>query len=417
VKPAPLIFVFPLLAAGVFAAETPLTWEDVARRAREANPTLAAATLDYQAAMAGTEVSANGFLPRLSASGGYSRSGSSGQSAVENWQAGLDAAWDVFHPGTYFSHRQVRMREIQAEAQALSTEIGVRRDALGAFAALLYAQEQIGTAERILALRDQAAQVVALKYGSGREFLGNHLQSQAERADAAAQRDQSLRDRHTARVALARLMGAGDPEVLAVTGTVAVPALSTAPETGALLEAHPDWTLARARWEESRADVGEARSDFWPVLSLTGDRSWTGTSFFPSDPSWSAGARLSLPLFQQGISASYHNVDRARARRDAQRARLEETRWALRDGIESAWSDYAATRDQLAVREKFLAAARQRNEEAFARYTAGRLAFENWEPIVTALASAERQALAARRDAALAQAGWEWAAARTLEER
>jgi outer membrane protein TolC len=110
--------------------------------------------------------------------------------------------------------------------------------------------------------------------------------------------------------------------------------------------------------------------------------------------------------------------DAAAARRDwkAREEDLRAARLELRRSLESAWSDWAARADRVAVQNQFLAAIEQQNSEASIRYASELMSFENWEQVVTDLVNVERSALQAERDAAVAEAAWRNARGVPLED-
>ncbi|MEK7743971.1 MAG: TolC family protein, partial [Elusimicrobiota bacterium] len=154
----------------------------------------------------------------------------------------------------------------------------------------------------------------------------------------------------------------------------------------------------------------------WPTLSASYSKSLRGRSYFPGEPFWSAAGVLSRPLFGGGPTALSHGI--SAAGRDLERSEqgLRAARAQVQSALEAAWAGLAQNLDQLKVRELFLEAALQRDEEASVRYSSGLMTFENWELVVADLVDSERGVVRSRRDAMLAEAQWDRAAGLSLEE-
>lgn len=401
-----------LLLGSAAGASGPLTWEDVVRRAAAQNPELAAARASEDAARARRASSVNGFLPSVSLAQRVSRS----DGAERTWSASADASLDLLNVGAWAGVRSAdaSLREARHQRQLASADL--RLNLFTAYAGLLFAQRQIVVAQKIRDLRNDNAQMVDLKYRSGREYKGNGLRAAAERAQAEADLAQAQRDLSSAQSALCRQMGDETYEVGTVTGTLAVPPASARPDWNALIADHPRVRLAESRVDAARAAYQKARGGLAPTLSVGYSRRYDGPDFFPDGPHWTASGVLNWPIFGKGLTAAF--FDAAAARRDwkAREEDLRAARLELRRSLESAWSDWAARADRVAVQNQFLAAIEQQNSEASIRYASGLMSFENWEQVVTDLVNVERSALQAERDAAVAEAAWRNARGVPLED-
>lgn len=405
---------FAVLACAAGLAAQELSWPDLARMAASQNPDLAASLRDEEAARARYRGSFNGFLPRVGLSQSYSDS--SGASASSRWRAGADASLDVFSLENIYGSKAASAALEQARARRRLVSANLRFDLFSAYAGVLFARAQVDVSRKIHDIRRENAQMVALKYQSGRESKGNSMRAEAELAQAEADLAQAQRGLRAAAAELNRRLGIEGVEAPAVTGTFSVPPLPEAPDA-ALSAAHPQVILGRLGVAQAKAELGRSRGAFWPSLSANYSRSFQDEKYFPANPGWSASGVVSWPLFGRGPTASYY--DAAAARQDFRR-REETLRAALyevRSGLEAAWAGLAEKIDQVGVQRRFLLASRQRNQEAGVRYATGLMSFENWELVVTDLVNFEKGVLRAERDAALAGAAWEKALGTPLEER
>ena len=392
----------------------PLSWQDLARIALARNPDLASSRRAQEAAEARYRGTFNGYLPRLSLSQKYSQADRS--LAASRWQAGADLSLDLFNRGRFYETQAAASGLDLSRVQRRLASVDLRFDLYSAYTGLLYAQEQIRVSRKIRDLREDNAQMVRLKYESGRESKGNSLRAGAELAQAEADLAQAQRDLRASQAELDRQLGRDEFDLQAVTGTLEVPSLPSLPDTASLTAGHPQVDLAKAGLSRARADLEGARSSFWPTLSAGYSRSFQGPDYFPDSPHWSAFGLLSWPLFAGGPTAAYFNLSAARKDLRRQEENLRSARDRVRSGLESAWSDLAAKTDQVRVQKQFLEAALQRNMESAVRYASGLMTFENWELVVSDLVNSEKGVLRAERDAALAGAAWEHSLGKPLEE-
>lgn len=402
-----------LLAAPAGAAT--LTWEEAAARAAEANPSLSSARLTRDARRAAYWSSYNRLLPSLALSNSVSESDTSRQ---PSYSASASASLTLFDVGDYAAIRSASASLGLSEAALRRASADLRSSLRRAFSSLLFAQTGLDVARRVLEVRGRNAELVRLRYESGRESKGNMLRAQAQRVQAEVALATAQRDLRVAQRELARQLGREAFEPYVASGTFsAAPAPPVPDDFRALLPLRPDVASAEASVRASQASLSSARSAFFPRLSADYTRSRSGDTEFPSGRrSWSAGATLSYPLFGGGPAEAFLSSLASKRSLEASRRELEATRQAALSDLEGAWSDYATAGDQVRVQEALLAAARQRNDEADVRYASGLLSYDVWEPIVSDRVSSERSAVAARRAAMDAETAWDRALGRALGE-
>lgn len=392
-----------------------LDWNSCVALAAQRNPDLLGAQRSLAADSARYFGSYNGFLPSLSLSSRYSDS----RDATGNsrWSADGTASVDVFNLRNFASVRGASASLSSSEATLRLQSADLRQTLRRAFASLLFSQEQVSVSERVLAIRKQNADLVSLKYDSGRESKGNMLRARAELVEARALLAQSVRSLRVARQELGRQVGLDAFEVLIATGTLDAGPLPPAADPTAIAGRHPSLLSREAAQRAARAALLSARSDYLPNISASYSRGRVGPTYFPTrDPGWSASGSLSIPLFGSGLTATYFDVSAAKRELERAEQDLRSTRNSIVAGLESSWADLAGSIDQLEVQKSFLEAARQRNSEASVRYSSGLLSFENWEIIVGDLVNSERGWVRAQRDAVLAEADWNRALGLTLED-
>jgi outer membrane protein TolC len=397
-------FSFLLIYAAAQAAE-PLTWQQCVQITSQNNPDLISAqkaVAERQAQYAG---SYSGLTPRIGLSSSYNDS--KGHPTVARWRADGSATIDLFNQSRFAAIKSAGADFDEAQANLQLVSASVLFSLRKAFADLLYAQEQIQVSQRIYDIRNRDADLVTLSYNSGRESKGNKMRAQAQLFQAKADLAQATRDLRSAQQELNQQLGNDQFNPLIATGTFATAGLSVQPDAfDTIVNDHPSVKIQTAAYESAKADLKQAWSSAWPVLSANYDRSFFGSSWFPDQASWTASGVLSLPIFGGGLTSTFYGVKGARRGLEKSDEDLRSTRNQVRSDLESNWSDFAGSRDQVAVQAALLEAARQRNGEADVRYASGLLSFENWEQIVTDRVNFERSLVRAQQTAMIAEAQW-----------
>jgi outer membrane protein TolC len=404
-----------LLLAALPCSAGVVTWDDVSGQAAAGNPALASSGLARDARRALYYSSFNRVLPSLSLSNSVSESNSARTPA---YSASASASVSLFDMGDYASIRSASASLGSAEAGVRRASADLRSSLRRAFSSLLFAQTGLEVASQVLEVRRKNAELVGLRYESGRESKGNRLRAEAQRVQAEAAVAAAGRDLRTARRELARQLGREGFEEFIASGTFSAPPPPPRPDDfRALLALRPDIALAEASVRASEASLAAARAAWYPTLSADYTRTRSGAREFPSSRTgWSAGATLSYALFGGGPAQTWLNDLASKRSLEASRLDLAAARQAALSELETAWSDFADADDQVRVQDALLAASRQRNDEADVRYASGLLSYDLWEPIVSDRVSTERSAVSARRAAMDAETAWDRALGRALGE-
>ncbi|MCB4755842.1 MAG: TolC family protein [Elusimicrobia bacterium] len=419
VRRSSVVLIFMVLVPVVWGAEeqkSPLTWADCVLIASQKNPDLRAAQKNLAASKASYYGSFNGYSPQITLSNTYSDSDS--HNPDSRWGAQGTASMNFFNPTTNASIRSASASLRQAEASVRIASANLRFSLKQAFADLLFAQEKVRVAEKILDLRMDNSKMVTLSYESGRESKGNMLRAQAELRQAQADLASAHRDMRSSQQDLGRQLGLDEFAAVTATGTLATAPLPELPNTSLLVDQTPPVAQLEAALEIARAGLQSARSQLWPFLSGQYSRSVNGKDEFPNDTyQWNASIGLSYRLFGGGITSVYYAASAARRNLEQAAENLRSTRNQVRSNLESGWAHLADGIDQVQVQKQFLEAGQQRNKEAHVRYTSGLISFEDWELAVTDFVNSEKSAIQSAHDALVAEAQWEQALGKPLEEK
>ncbi len=377
------------------------------------NPDLRSAFFAQEASRATYKGSYNGVLPHLSLSNSYTDASSS----PKTWDAAGNASLDLidFSQWANIQSAAASLKQSQAgrELAAANALLSLYRG----FTSLLYAQEAILVNTTIRDIWHTDAQLIGLRYQSGRESKGNNMNTQAQYLQSDIALQQAGRDLHVSQQQLSQALGYDNFSALAVTGTWSAASVPTPrPDFTAILAKVPQVRVQEAVLEQARAAIKSAHSTLWPTLSLNYSKGTQGTSEFPSSPFWTFTGVVNYPLFGNGPTATYYASQAAERAYDKAKEDLRSTRNQMLSTLESAWSAFALAQDQVRVQSAFLAAAKQRKEESDIRYQSGLMTFEEWNLVVQDFVNFQTSFLRSEQNLILAEAQWRFATGEQLGE-
>ncbi len=177
-----------------------------------------------------------------------------------------------------------------------------------------------------LAIREEAARIMRLRFEAGEAGEENHSRAQAELASVTAELLALDRQRAVMEHALAVLLGRMPSEFMLpeIPLQDLVPPRIPAGLPSTLLTRRPDIHAAQAAMAAANARIGVARTAFFPQVILTASGGYESTSlsdiFLWSNRSWAlgqlAGSAISMTLFDSGrniarVDAAFSAFDEA----------------------------------------------------------------------------------------------------------
>ena len=401
-----------LLASATLAiAEAPLTLENCLAEAAENNPDLAASRSAVQKAKYDHRASYGDMLPQVSANAG------SGRSSAESGEDGFTTTRDSATYGVSASQslytggrNRAAVDQASANLQAAAADLEARRSTLSydvrrAFAELLFAQEQIELAREIAKRRKDNLDLIQLRYEGGRENKGALLLTEASSRDAEYGVGQAERYLRVAQRQLARVLGRDESSDIRISGTLEAGHPAGAADFETLVADTPSHRRAVAQLFVARAGLDSAKSQYFPELSANASAGRSGEEWMPEQDEWFLGVSLSFPFFQGGKNVM--NVRGAEAELQRVEANLRSTDAELVLTLEQTLADFADAVDRTGVQSAYLRAQDMRAEIGRSQYASGMLSFEDWDRIENDLISSQKEDLAGRRDAVLAEANWD----------
>ena len=302
-----------------------------------------------------------------------------------------------------------------ARAQLLNTEYGreatklsLTGDVARGYFGLIAAAEQLARGRDTLDSRAESLRIEKLRFDAGEsdEFTFKRAE-----ADAAATRKSvhQLELELTERTNfLGVLLGRSPKDLvdnaLASSRTELPPAVMLpAALPSAVMQRRPDIGAAEAALDSSAADIGVARAQLFPSISLTGAFGSVSTDlddlFTKPGEAWSVGGSLLQPIFEGGRLRA--NVSRAEAVREQRKAEYAKTvQSAFREVLDALQGQSLIAGISEANAEQVAALARAL-ELAELRYAQGDIAYLELLDVRRGLFQAQIDLVAAQRDSLL----------------
>ncbi|GAB6082946.1 TolC family protein [Desulfuromonas carbonis] len=315
-----------------------LTLQEALQRTLAANPDLAAAGAEQQAAAAERRQAGRRPNPEL----GVSLENALGSGAYQG-SDGAELTLELSLPVELGGKRRLRREaadlalELAATAQA-SARIEALTTTRQRYLAVLAAQEQLQLAQEEVAAANRSLQAAEERISTGKAPRVDRLRLQGEASIAALERTRAERALELARQALAAAWGATAVDFERLAGELTpLPDLPELATVEGLLEQTPAAARARLASARSRNQLAQTRAERIPDPSLT-----LGWRHFQEsdDQALVFGVALPLPLFNSGRDA----VAAAGSRLQGELARAQSARNQARQELRSAWQGLADAR-------------------------------------------------------------------------
>jgi multidrug efflux system outer membrane protein len=318
------------------------------------------------------------LLPTLNAAGGVTVTGDKDNGASANYQAGLSVPsfeLDLFGRVRSLTHVQLE--------RYLATEAGARATRLTLVAAVATAWLNHATdvssrliSEQTTVAAQKSVQLTRLRLEGGVAPRTDLRQAEqilySAQADVARQRTNVAQDIN----ALQLLVGAPiDPKLLAGSIDEAFGTIAPVPSglDSYVLLRRPDVLQAEYQLRSANAQIGVARAELFPRISLTGllgfasgalAKLFSGGAF-----GWSAGADATYTIFQSG--AGHASVRLSEAERNAAVATYQKTIQTAFREVSDALARRGTINDEIGARARQQAATADTYMLTEARYRAG----------------------------------------------
>jgi NodT family efflux transporter outer membrane factor (OMF) lipoprotein len=353
-------------------------------QALEVNTSVRSAQSALQQARALRDVSSANRYPRVNASGSAQRSQSGSNDAVDTFQAGFDASWELDVFGAKRSAQQAGEADASAAESTLAdVQVSIAAEVAVSYIELRGLQARLAIARTNLGNQNETQQITAWRTQSGLASSLDLEQATAASAQTSAAIPALEAQAATAQHRLAVLTGQA-PGALQAALSVPGPLPQTSGEFALAIPAQtlrqrPDVRAAEHRVSAALARVSQADAARYPSFQLSGTLGLSagtpGALVSSATVANSVLARISVPLFDAGA---------AQAQVRAQEAALEQVRvsyqatvlTALQE-VEDALVALQGNRERLAHLQVAADAAGNADLLARQRYASGLIDFRS----------------------------------------
>ena len=367
---------------------------DLASQVEVSNQNVAAALASYSAARALVQEQRASLFPSVSLGLSGERAGGRERDSASNYRLNIGGSWEP----DVWGRLRAAVTSASAGAAASAADLAAARlSAQGELAVNYFALRQSDAQKALLATTlegyERVLTITRNRYEAGIVGKSDVLQAETQLANARIDALSLDRSRAQSEHAIAILIGKA-PADFALASAPWQPNVPEVPLVvpSTLLERRPDIAASERRVAAANAQIGIARSAYYPNIGLSSSLgsggSKVGDLFNASNLLWSFGANVAQSIFNAGATRA--SVAAAEAQHQVAVARY---RQSVLDAFGDVENQLAATRvlaEQQVLRKQASTAADQVEAQMLNRYKAGQVGY-------TEVVQAQATALAARR--------------------
>ncbi|MDB5935713.1 MAG: multidrug transporter [Massilia sp.] len=409
---APVAAAFPAMATSTASnqAAAQIEWQRFFADARlkqlvdlslANNRDLRVAILNIEQARAQFQIRRADQLPTLSAVVAGNRVPGANDSVISTYTAGFGvSAFELDLFGRVRNLTDAALAQFLATEEARrSTQISLISSVANTYLAVLADDELLALTRQTLDARLESLKLTQLKYDNG---VVSNLDLQlalslvdTARVVLAQQQRQRAQDANL----LVLLVGQPLPDTLAPGNTLAQTELSELPAglPSDLLSVRPDIRAAEQQLIGANANIGAARANFFPRISLTGSVGTASSElsglFKGGSFGWTFAPQAVLPIFDYGRNVA--NLGSAKAGRDIAVAQYERSIQIAFREVADALAGQATYAEQLRAQRAVAAAEAERFKLSDLRYRSGAASYLDLLDAQRSLFSAQQAAVQA----------------------
>ncbi len=406
----------PAQPSGQAAANLP--WQDfftdprlagLIRTSLANNRDLRVSVLNIEQARAQFQIERSSLFPALGLTGTGSRSSPNAYQAIDPSQGSVSSQYAVNFGFTSWEidfFGRIRALKDQALAQYLATDetrkavqISLIASVANGWLTLLADDELLEITRQTMVTREESVRLTKLRFDNGvsseLDYQAANGQLEAARAAYAQQQRTRAQDEN----ALALLLGAPVPADATAGGAKGLDGIKPMADVPAglpsdLLAERPDIRSAEQTLIAANANIGAARANFFPRVSLTSSIGTASSEFSGlfdrGSKAWSFAPTVTLPIFDAGRNIA--TLDSAKAGREIAVAQYEKS-------IQTAFREVAdALAGRATLGEQVRAQRAQADAEAV-RYKLSDLRYRNGIASALDLLDAQRSLFTAQQSA------------------
>ena len=374
------------------------TLDLLARQVSVSNQNVAAAAAAVAQSQALVRAQRASLLPTVSISGSGSRSGGSASEAASGNRLGLalGASWEPdVGGGLGAAATAAQARATAGAADLAAVRLSAQASFVINYLALRATEAEIALLQTTIAGYRRALQIAQNRYAAAIAPRSDVLQAETQLANAQAEFSALAQQRAQLAHALAVLIGRVPAELELPHNDKSVAGVEVVIPVGVpseLLQRRPDIAAAERRVAAANADIGIARSAYFPSLTLSANGGPGGTRLADvlnaSTTTWSFGLAMVETLFDAGARGA--RVDAAREAWNLAVAQYRQTVLSAFQEVEDQLTAANALAQQEALRRAAAMAAVQTETQTMNRYQQGQVGYAE-------VVSAQISALNARR--------------------
>lgn len=251
-------------------------------------------------------------LPTVSGGLSSGREGNAAGSGESTSRAGLSASFELDLWGKYRRAKEsARAQLLATEAARDTVKLALTADVAKAYFTMLMLDEQIRIADETVKAREENVRIYQSRYDTGYATEVDLRRVKANLSSVQAQKEQLKLNLSKTETALAVLLGKSPRAIVEekITRGKTLNEVTLVPEVPSdlpsdLLERRPDVMTAEQNLVAANANIGVARTAYFPSISLTAAAGYASnalTSLFTGGAGvWSAGADMLTPIFSGG---------------------------------------------------------------------------------------------------------------------
>lgn len=383
-----LVLITLTMANGSSAADS-LSLDDCISLAKERNVTLSQAAAAREKAQAGVVNAYSSYYPGIDLSGSYRNQEGLAGEREGRYSTSLGLQYPIFRGGYIRAGTKIARADVDAaEADYRLAEDEVILAVQEAFFRILQKQDQIALVDAILKRRRDDLVIIRLKYDAGRESSPAVQEAEANLLQAEYDKMKAEQELALAQVELNLLLGRPSEEEIAIRHEdkpIEFPPLESMIDEAQ--SERPEIYAEKARKEALQAQVSQAKSNYWPTISLSGSYGLQGDRFLAQEGGWSAGINVSLPLFE-GFARKAKVTQAVLSVREGE-LRLTRLEDSIEEEVEQAYSNWELARKNLDVGETSLDATRAMYQLTKLQYEQGLTSYLFLQQKESALTQAE----------------------------
>lgn len=369
---------------------------DLLKQLEASNQNLRAAEAAWREAHALVGGSRSALYPKATGQVGTTRSGNeTGVGKTNDLALGLSWQLDIWGQ----VRRQVESSEASAQASAAEwagVRLSQQSELVQNYLQLRVLDEQMRLLDATIVAYERSLRTTENRYKAGMVTRADVSQALTQLRNTQAQRLDLDWQRARYEHAIALLVGS-TPNAVRVASVNSLPALPVLPMAVAstLLERRPDIAAAERRVMSANAEIGVAKTAYFPDLTLSASGGYRGSNLadWITMPNrfWSIGPQFAMTLFDAGLRRS--KVEQAEARYDQQVARYRQTTLQAIGEVEDALVQLNVLAQEIEVQREALVASQDALKLTQNQYDAGVVDFLSVSSAQAAALNSERTLL------------------------